>query len=191
MVFLLDSSNSILPQDYRKAKTFVQDYVRELDTSVNSVGIILIGNNAVVNLTLGTVSTENKNSIIEKIMDLPHLQQYTNTADGLCKLTNQSWRSDSSVLKLAIVLTDGRSNYRSKECGGVGTEEMARIIHDDHPNILVYSIGIGPGVHKRELLTIASSNHLTTQLENYGELDSATLNYQICFTSECFLFLLC
>lgn len=161
----------------------------KLDTSVNnSIGVILIGNSAVVNISLGTTLMEGKRDTLERIMAIPHLKQYTNTADGLCQLTTQRWRNDSSVLKLAIVLTDGQSskNFKSSEkCGKVGTKEMATLLHEDYPDILVFTVGIGRKVNRAELLSIASRNHLMTHLKTYHNLHSmpATLHYQICSTS--------
>lgn len=174
------------------SKNLVYDFTNQSSTSVNnSIGIILIGNRAVVHLQLGTILMEqNKDAILQNITKTRHLQEYTNTADGLCELTTQRWRNDSGVLHLAIVLTDGRStpNYRAQNCDNGNTEDVATTLREKFPNILVFAIGIGSKIKEAELAAIASKSHLTSKLvAGFSQLSSMpnTLHYKICSTSKC------
>ena len=155
-------------------------------TSNNRVGVILIGTEADERKPLDEILTEeNLNTTLEEVSNLPHLQGFTNTADGLCTLSRQEWREDGGVLKLAIVLTDGVSNRNSDNCGGSNTEEMANLIRTNISDVLVFAIGVGAQINEDELEVIASRSHLTSHVTNYEQLPSMpeTLHYQICSTS--------
>ena len=184
-MFVIDSSISIILEDYAVAKNLIYTFTKQLDTSVNnSIGIILIGTEAIIHQPLGVILTmENRHDILRNVNATPHLGGFTNTADGLCKLTNQQWRNDSGVLQLAFVLTDGRSNYDTHDCGGGDTEYMADLIHSNYPQVLVFAVGVGE-VNTDELSLIASRSHLVTKFGEYVEMNSTgdTLRYQICST---------
>ena len=189
-MFVLDSSNSIVPEDFNKVKKLVYNYTSELHSvrEDNRVGIILYGNTAKVYLALedGDLTMGNKNATLQKIREIPHLQQFTNTADGLCKMSNQTWRNDADVFHVAIVLTDGKSNYHSKDCGG-NTEQVATFIHDHYSRITVLAIGVGDKIYERELSLIVSENYLVSRLDNFDQLVGMedALKYQICFSGWC------
>lgn len=186
VVFVIDSSNSVTPEDFTEARNLIYKFTNQLSISVNnSIGIINVGTEAIVHQRLGIIlnSQANKNKILEMVNETHHLREFTNTADGLCKLRNQDWRNDSGVLQLAIVLTDGMSNYVSEDCGRNSTRKMASLIRMES-RILVFAVGIGQRVNTDELSLIASRSHLATKLKTYDELDSfnGILHYQICST---------
>ena len=166
----------------------VCSFIKKLHGPVdNHVGIILIGTNAVEYKPLGEIIQTGRNisTTLDEICNLPHLQGFTNTADGLCTLSRQDWREDGGVLKLAIVLTDGVSNRNSDNCGGNNTKHMANLIHKKNSDVLVFAIGVGTQINKTELNVIASRRHLTSHLRNYDRVPqmSETFRYQICSTS--------
>ena len=188
VVFVVDTSNSISESNLTQARNMIYNFTNmtisnEHDESgYNKVGIVLIRSTAFVYHPLH--DNLNKEALLRKIKDLPYKPgEYTNTADGLCKMSRQAWREDSSVLHLAIVITDGRSNYISGECRG-GTEHVANLIHTEHPHILVMAIGIGHRIDINELSLIASGRHLVVELAEYKETVGipASLRYQICYT---------
>ncbi len=192
-MFVLDASNSISEEDLAETKNMVYDFTEELVTSggYNRIGVILIRTAAIVHLQLdefGGLTEENKNETLQKINEIQYIPyHFTNTADALCKMSQQPWRrNDSSVLEIAIVLTDGRSNYhRSEECGG-GTEHVADYIRDNHSHVLVFAVGIGNEISRDELILIASKRHFATKLDRFEQLDSyayqESLLYEICYT---------
>lgn len=188
-MFVIDSSSSITPENYTIAKNFIRSFSEKLNTTVNnSIGIILIGDNALVWQHLGVILTEeNRNEILQNVNATPLLPlQLTNIADGLCKLTNQAWCNDSGVLQVAVVLTDGHSSAISDdpECQGATTESMAEQIRENYTHILVFAVGIGNMVNMKELSLIASRSHLVTTLGQYHMLNPDTLHYQVCSTCK-------
>lgn len=192
VVFVLDASNSISEEDLAKAKHMVYNFTDKLVTpnGGNRIGVVLIRTAAIVHLNLdefGNLTEETKNKTLQKINDIQYLPyHFTNTADGLCKMSKQPWRkNDSSVLEVAIVLTDGKSNYHSEECGG-GTDHVADYIHKNHSHILVFAVGIGDRISRDELTLIASRRQFATKLDRFEQLDSyayeESLLYEICYT---------
>ena len=167
MVIVLDSSGSIGTTNYQKVREFTHNFADALfqHSGEDRMGIVLFGNKAVVEK--GLDSEMNKTELLQFIDNLPYLSQSTSTADGLCKLLTQPWRHGELVLKLAIVLTDGKSNVNSDECGNIAQAAMR--VHSIDPPILVDAIGVGARAVQSELNLIATgsdSEHVYS-LDNY------------------------
>ena len=186
-MFVLDSSGSINhanSTNWDRVKQFVERFTRELRFGSNSkdhVGVITFGLTATININLN--HTHDSTSLSNAIFNLPYLNERTNTADGLCKLTQLEWRPN--VLRVALVVTDGRSNERSsQQCGR--TERAAMLVHTTEPEILVYVIGVTDRVRDAELAIIASSPEYVDHLDSFDEeeLNFARQHqtYRICFT---------
>ena len=165
------------------------NYIAKLDAPIgdNRIGVILIKTMATVYLSLcDGLTTVDKDQTLQRIADIPYEPyHFTNTADGLCKLSQEPWRdNDSSILQVAIVLTDGRSNHHdSQECEG-DTSTVANFIHKNHSHILIFAVGIGEEINETELELIASRRHLITRLGQYEDLESmeGSFRYEICYT---------
>lgn len=191
-MYVLDASISISESDLDDAKQTVRNFTERLVTRKgdNRIGIILIRSTAVVHLSLDKYNITDSSmdeilSDIDAITYKPH--HVTNTADALCKLTEQPWRNDAGVLQVAFVLSDGRSNTKSThsdECKG-HIDEVANYLHANHSDILVTSIGIGRDINDQELSLIASRDNVVT-LQEYQDLPSmeGAFHYQICYTRE-------
>jgi Mg-chelatase subunit ChlD len=189
VVFVIDTSHSVSRSNLTQAKEMILHFTNmtmsnERERGYNRIGIVLIRSTAVVYHPLA--NSLNKTELLSKITNLQYLpDQYTNTADGLCKMKQQEWRRNQNVLHLAIVLSDGRSNYKSNdpECTG-DTEDVANLIHTENEHILVMAVGIGHRIDFEELSTIASGRHLVVELDGYNQTAGipASLRYQICYT---------
>ena len=189
MVFVIDASNSVSESNLTQAKDMIFHFTNmtvsnEPERRYNRIGIVLIRSTAVVYHPLN--ESLSKTDLLNKITDLQYQPfEYTNTADGLCKMKQQAWRRNQNVLHLAIVLSDGRSNYISEDeaCRG-NTEDVANLIHTENKHILVMAIGIGHRIDFDELSMIASGRHLVVELDGYNQTAGvpASLRYQICYT---------
>ena len=194
-MFVVDASNSISAHDLEETKTMIRDFTNELVTEDggNRLGVIVVRTYAEVHLSLGEgVTNQNKDEIIDTIEQIEYIPNHlTNTADGLCKLSEQPWRENASnVIQVAIVFSDGRSNhesYHSDKCGR-DLNGVSNYIHTNHSHILVFGVGIGSDIDTAELSLISSGNH-TVKLRGYGRDDlnmlDSTLRYQICYTCKC------
>ena len=193
VVFVLDSSGSINywdPTNYDKIKNFTRAFVDALidensEGEGDRIGVVLYGTFSEVYLALNESTNLDKRSLLKLIDRTPYLRQSTNTADGLCRAIEQSWRDSLSVLRLIITLTDGMSNRVSPLCGNTTT--AARLVRAADPPLLSYAIGVA-NANENELLTIATTPELIDHLDSFNtELLTAAQearSYQICFTSK-------
>ena len=193
IVFVIDASNSITSEHFTNVKDTIHNFTNLLVTEDgdNRIGIILIKTAAEVYLPLtdGQLDNANKDNVLNRIKELSYEPyEYTNTADGMCKLTTESWRDENkTVLHMAIVFSDGRSNHESTQSGCEGDiVTVANIIHTNHSYILVHAVGIGSRIDHDELNLIASRSHLVTELRQYSETPSLKymLHYEVCYSNR-------
>ena len=193
LVFVLDESGSIRRSNFTKMKNFVHNFTSELlnnntqlsTGSVGSrVGVITFDSDATEWIALN--STLNRSAILSQIRELPYNGGRTNTADGLELMVQQSWREEISVLRLAIVISDGESNDPSR------TVIAAEAVHAHSPPIVVYSIGVGKNLNETELRLIASGplaySHINSFSSNLLNSVGESYSYQICYTSKHILY---
>ena len=190
LVFLLDESGSIGMSNFQQVKDFALNFTKDLlpntttddSTSGSRVGIITFSSDVVEHIALN--SSIRRAALLQQIRQLPYRRGGTNTAAGLEVMRQQSWRNEVSVIRLGVVVTDGRSGSPSQ------TALTAQAVHDHNPTIVVYAIGVGSGVDETELRTIASRPETYSHLSSFApsSLNSVAAGYayQICFTGERF-----
>ena len=141
------------------------------------IGVITFSTQAVVHIALN--NTLEKDALLQQINDIPQVSKSTYTNLGLDRLRQQDWRTDISVLRLAIVLTDGVSEHEH------ATMRAAQMVHHHQPEILVFAIGVGTGTKRKELEAIASEEEFITHLKSFDpdvlESTSEGYSYQICY----------
>ena len=139
VVFLIDFSGNIGSTQFQLIREFTANITTELiHNSPNSaVGVILYNDNAHIHFNLLTYTS--LNALLSAINNLPYSGGGTNTAEALTLLLSTAQngtlglRNNSS--KVAIVITDGRSNNQS------ATSYAAAVLHA--ANIFdVYAIGV-------------------------------------------------
>lgn len=174
---MLDSSGSIGASNFEDVKDFCYNFVNSLKIGPNDnqVGIISFESTANIEFYLNTYST--KASLLTAIQSIVYQDGGTNTADGLCKLIREGYTtqhgarlSSAGVLRLAIVITDGKSNDISSDCFFQSTVEAAEAVHRFEPSILVYAIGVTDNVDNQELGAIATSSEYISTISSFNPL---------------------
>ena len=167
VVFVIDTSGSIGSTRFQLIREFTANITTELirNSPRSSVGVILFASSAYIRFSLQTYTS--LNSLLSAINRLPYSGGGTDTAEALTLLLSSTQngvlrlRSDSS--KVAIVITDGRSNSLS------ATSSAAARLHA--LNIFdVFAVGVD-GAYLTELEAIASSPELvffTNSFSNDG-----------------------
>lgn len=188
VVFVLDSSGSVGPENFETAKNYVYNFTEGLlngDPS-SRVGVIRYASGASVEMEL---RQREKQVLLQEIRNLLYVGGSTNTPEGLCLLKERPWRPSLSVLRIAIVVTDGESNQASPTClqesGVPGTvDSVAEEIHSLHPPITVLAIGVAD-YDPAELRTIATDVRLVDYLETFDyrilQQNQQSRSYFICF----------
>lgn len=189
MVFVVDSSGSIGSGNYQLVRNYLRTYTQSLlsSNSDSRVGVILFSTSAQVEIGLDFVATRSTEALLQRISGLNYIEGGTNTAEGLCLLKTLPWRRSASVLRIAVVLTDGRSTGTSVRCGlGGGTlRSTAAEVHSLSPPVTVFAVGVGHYNHA-ELNIIASSSELVDELNSFQLLlqNQRSRTYFICFQGE-------
>ena len=153
VVFVIDTSGSIGFTGFQLIKQLIINITTELirNSPRSAVGVILFGSSA--NIEFNLQAYDNLNSLLSAINQLPYNGGGTDTAEALTLLlaTAQNGtlglRRDSS--KVAIIITDGRSNSQSATISAAAALHASNIFD-------VYAIGVG-GADVTELEGIASS----------------------------------
>ena len=191
VVFVLDSSGSIGPTNYQLVRDYTYNFTQYLlsGDNDNRVGIILFGSSADIEVNLDYLMRNTEQDLLNRITRLPYLSQSTNTPEALCLLKTMNWSDSISTLRLAVVLTDGRSNEKSRHCGnGAGTVKTTSTeIHNRRPQIVVTAIGVANFVPS-ELELIATSNDTVDQLQSFDpnllEQNQYYRSYSTCYKCE-------
>ena len=189
-MFVLDSSGSIGESNYERVKDYAYNFTASLlNNSRNRIGVILYGNSSRVEINMNLVTP----MLRERIQNLPYLNEYTNTPEGLCLLTHTPWRVEISVLRFSIVLTDGHSNMYSSSCMDRGNspgtvDSTSARVHALDPQVVVFAIGVGNNTNRTELNIIATSPTLVDRLDSFDyrdlEQNQRSRAYILCYEGE-------
>ena len=183
--FVLDMSNSIKRLEFEPVREFMRKFVTGMRIGPNAtqIGAIAFGTEARVLFYLSTYSTSNDSvNAIENITFNSALQG-TATADGICKLIKHGLtvehgyrRNSATVFKIAIIMSDGKSNIKSTECGW-NIRQAANKLHKLEPQVLVYAIGIGNNNNEDELIMIATDERHYAHITEFSSLPKLQESY--------------
>ena len=152
----------------------------EMSTNNSRVGVIVFASRANERIPLN--SSLSNEEVLRQIAALPYNSGGTNTAAALNLMREQAWRGEISVLRLAIVITDGRSNNQMQ------TLLAAQAVHNHTPPIAAYAIGVGSNLDETELQAIASRPETYSHLDSFASSSlhsvGVSYSYQICFTGK-------
>jgi collagen type VI alpha len=180
ILFILDSSASIIATNYVKMLKFVANLTRNFDLGPNAVqfSTIIFGDDAHLVFDFGQYN--NHPSIEQGILGITYLAQntFTNRALSLARLEafSSAHGARGNVSKIAIVLTDGQSSLPTE------TSRQAQLLKSS--GVLILSVGIGDTVRLSELESIASLPENVFQVDNFGVLSTIqkTLTNKTCET---------
>ena len=172
--FVLDVSASIRRNNFKRIKQFEQNFTKNITIGPddNQVGTIIFSDNAFTVFGLNTHNTTQ--DVLDAIAKIPYHARYTNIKDALCRLVegfqaeNGARNLSRAVFRIAIVLTDGKSNRYLSDCNWTTIEEAAEEVHK--LGVLVYVIAVGSFDYS-ELEKIASKiPGAVTKLDDFSPL---------------------
>lgn len=156
LVFVIDSSESVGPENFDVVKDFVNGLIDRVSVSpdVTRVGVILYShiNVVVTSLAQQTMRDDVKNAVRR----MTYLGEGTYTGSALHKANEMFRAARPGVRKMAVVITDGQTDTRDE----VKLEDAVRVAHTS--NIEMFVIGVvnqsDPffGDFKKELNTMGS-----------------------------------
>lgn len=164
LVFLMDGSNSIHPNDFQKMKEFLASVVQDFDVSLNRVriGVAQFSDSYRSEFLLGTFTGEKE--ISSQIESIQQIFGYTRIGDALRKVRHYfrpdtGSRINAGTPQVLLVLTDGRSQ-----------DEVAQAAEElRHKGVDIYSVGIGD-VDDQQLVQITGTAEKKLTVHNFDEL---------------------
>ncbi|XP_011603520.2 collagen alpha-6(VI) chain isoform X2 [Takifugu rubripes] len=166
LVFLLDQSGSIQPNDYITMKKFTVDLIKSFKVSKEfvHVGLAQFSSSFQHEFYLNQFFTE---QVISKhVMDLQQLGGGTNIGLALNSIreyfeASRGSRSPEGISQNLVLITDGESQD--------DVEDAARLLRS--LGVEVFTIGIG-NAHDLELLQIAGSPERVFTVKSFGNLEN-------------------
>lgn len=164
----MDSSGSEGPVNFQKQLDFVQTFVRDLPVGPNNVqfSVLSFGSTVQNNFYLNQFS--DKRPILDAIQQTDNVGGSTQTGEALQYirehniLSANGARSNSSLF--VIVLTDGASTDKG------ATLTQANLLKA--MGATVVAVGVGSGVDKAELNSIASDPNHVFNAQNFDALQT-------------------
>lgn len=137
LVFVIDSSESVGPENYEIIKDFVNALVDRVTVGRNATRIGLVLYSLEVKLVFNLARYSNKQDIKQAIRNIPYMGEGTYTGTAIRKATQEAFYSSRlGVSKVAIVITDGQTDKREP----VKLDIAVREAHA--ANIEMFALGI-------------------------------------------------
>ncbi|KAI0213204.1 hypothetical protein LSAT2_001799 [Lamellibrachia satsuma] len=168
IIFVLDSSGSIGSYNWYVTKQFVIDVILGMNANANMtrVGIITYSTTICREIELAAYTTD---QLEQQIWKIDYMADATNTAGGLMmmrEMFREHGRKDAA--KIAILLTDGRSNIDNNQT--IPEAEMAKA-----EGIDIYAVGVAD-IDDAEVNGIASDpdSRYVIRVDRFADLQSIT-----------------
>ncbi|KAK6310137.1 hypothetical protein J4Q44_G00200180 [Coregonus suidteri] len=137
LVFVIDSSESVGPENFEIIKDFVTALVDRTTVGRNATRIGLVMYSLDVQLEFNLARYMTKQDVKEAIRKMPYMGEGTYTGTAIRKATQEAFYSArTGVRKVAIVITDGKTDKREP----VKLDIAVREAHA--ANIEMYALGI-------------------------------------------------
>ena len=164
---MIDTSGSIGSSRFQLIRDFTANITTQLIYSFarSAIGVILFDSSADIHINLQEYTS--LDTLLSAINQLPYNGGGTDTAGALTLLLSSAQngklglRSDS--FKVAIVITDGQSDYPPETLSAASTLHASNIFD-------VYAIGVD-GTDPTELETIASSPEFLSFTSSFSTVD--------------------
>ncbi|KAM4537964.1 uncharacterized protein V3H82_023727 isoform 1-T2 [Fundulus diaphanus] len=137
LVFVIDSSESVGPDNFEIIKGFVTTLVDRVTVGRNATRIGLILYSLEVKLVFNLARYNSKEDVKQAIRNIPYMGEGTHTGTAIRKATQEAFYSSRlGVSKVAIVITDGQTDKREP----VKLDIAVREAHA--ANIEMFALGI-------------------------------------------------
>uniref|UniRef100_A0A8C1KYG6 Collagen, type XXVIII, alpha 1b n=1 Tax=Cyprinus carpio TaxID=7962 RepID=A0A8C1KYG6_CYPCA len=136
LVFVIDSSESVGPENFEVIKDFVNTLIDRVSVSpeVTRVGVILYSH---INLVVTSIQERlSRDEVQAAVRRMPYIGEGTYTGSGIRKANEIFHFARPGVKKVAVVITDGQTDHRDT----VKLEDAVREAHS--ANITMLAIGV-------------------------------------------------
>ncbi|KAF2987271.1 hypothetical protein EK904_000082, partial [Melospiza melodia maxima] len=180
LVFILDGSYSVGPENFEIIKSWLVNITRNFDIGPKfiQVGVVQYSDYPVLEIPLGThESTEN---LIREMESIHYLGGNTRTGRAIQFAFDHLFAKSSRFLtKIAVVLTDGKSQDEVKDVAAEARKNK----------ITLFAIGVGSEIEEDELKAIANkpSSTYVFYVEDYIAISriKEVIKQKLCEESVC------
>ncbi|CDJ30759.1 uncharacterized protein EMH_0061160 [Eimeria mitis] len=175
VVAVVDESGSIGTGNYKKVRTFLQDFARTMPLSPEDVrmGLVTFGTRAVNHWDLSDSRAQSTELFANAAANLAYAAGSTYTHLGLNSagdmLFNTQKGGREGVPKMVLVMTDGASSKRAQ------TLSAAKSLRER--GVVVVVLGVGTGVNSSECRSIAGCD--TTDCPRYLQTNWVDVGKQV------------
>ncbi|NXT83106.1 COSA1 protein, partial [Zapornia atra] len=136
VVFVIDSSESVGPDNFNIIKTFMKTVIDDLSASHAATRIGIINFSHEVKLVSSLKQYTSKEYLKSAVDQMPYLGEGTYTASAVHEAIQLFQAARPTVRKVAVVITDGQADTRDKV-------QLDTVVREAHAtNIEVFVIGI-------------------------------------------------
>lgn len=165
IVFILDSSGSVGRGNFEKTKEFFKTMVGGFQIGPNNVRMASVTFSSEVHDTFQFSEYNSVESLRNRVLNIPYDSGGTNTQRALQYARETSFSyARSGVSKIAVVITDGKSN------NGPKTLDEAEKLRNS--GVIIFSVGVGSGVDRTELEGMASKSTYVFDVATFNALES-------------------
>ncbi|XP_059147172.1 collagen alpha-5(VI) chain-like [Physella acuta] len=183
---VLDSSKSILLQDFQTGIKFLQDFLQQFEIGSGPkdvrVSVITYGKGIYAEDAFNLTTYTTKDEVIDAIGNVPHRAGlFTDTGKAIKFMHEVQFAPDivrPEAQKISIVITDGNSQ--------LWKETKAEAASARNDGIVLFAIGVGKDIRGDELTNIAGDASRVTQVDNYDKLGTIkeSLAQKTCIKKE-------
>ncbi|KAL6105121.1 matn3 [Pungitius sinensis] len=176
LVFIIDSSRSVRPGEFEKAKEFLQDMVESLEIgrSATQVGLVNYASTVHIEFLLKTYSA--KSALKQALARVEPLASGTMTGTAIKTAMEKAFTaeggarpSSQNIAKVAIIVTDGRPQDKVEEVSAAARAS----------GIEIYAVGVGRAdmASLRLMASLPHDDHVF-YVETYGVIEKLTSKFR-------------
>ncbi|XP_062579053.1 matrilin-3-like, partial [Saccostrea cucullata] len=166
IVFILDSSGSVGAGNFDKIKQFLKATTDGFNIGSNSVRVGIVPFSTSVYNTVQLTSFDSNSALKFSISNIPYNSGSTNTSGAIrfARISSFGSYSRNFVPKIAVIITDGKSNDKSS------TLSEAQLLRNN--GVIIFSVGVGDGIDTSELQGMATKTSYVFDVSTFDTLNS-------------------
>lgn len=176
MVFIIDSSRSVRPAEFEKAKEFLQDTVDSLEIGYDATRVGLVNYASTVQIEFALKAFFDKSALKQALAQVEPLATGTMTGMAIRTAMEKAFTAEAgarvgstNIAKVAIVVTDGRPQDKVEEVSAAARAS----------GIEIYAVGVDRA-DMMSLRLMASHPHEehVFYVETYGVIEKLTSKFR-------------
>lgn len=176
LVFIIDSSRSVRPAEFEKAKEFLQDMVDSLEIGSDATRVGLVNYASTVQIEFLLKTYFDKSSLKQALAHVEPLASGTMTGMAIKTAMEKAFTAEAgarassvNIAKVAIIVTDGRPQDKVEEVSAAARAS----------GIEIYAVGVDRAdMMSLRLMASAPHDDHVFYVETYGVIEKLTSKFR-------------